>query len=571
MIRFLLFLIEPEPPWFELELRAMRLKQQISTRLAFGAAATLVVCLSASGRLVFASEQGTQPPTTAPQQPPAVQLPPVQPPAEQPTGPELRISADDAVRMALENNLGVQSARLGPQIGTYGVAQARGAYVPNLFSTTQTTSSTSPPDFFASGGSGDATTSERITTNLGVQQLMPWGGGRYSVSLDASKRTVNFISSFNPQLGSNLFANYTQPLLRNFLIDANRQQLMVARKNEEIADIQLRQQLTSTERVVRFAYFDLILALGQLDVARQSLELSRTSLRQNERRVEVGTMAQIDILEAQAEVAQREEGVIIAEAQIKASEDNLRTLILNPQQADFWTSRIVPTERPTLTPQPVDVDAAVQKALANRTDLAAARKRLEGTQINIDYARNQKLPDVNLVASYNTVGVAGTAFEFGQGFPPPVLGQVQRSFGDALRDVFGNDFKTWSVQLQISYPLGTSTADAGLASARLEREQETNGIRELEIQVTADVRNAGRQVSTSQQRVEATRQAREFAERRLEAEQKRVTVGLSTTFQLFQAQRDLDTAKQRELQSLIDYNRALVNFEAVQQAPLQGR
>jgi outer membrane protein TolC len=152
-----------------------------------------------------------------------------------------------------------------------------------------------------------------------------------------------------------------------------------------------------------------------------------------------------------------------------------------------------------------------------------------------------------------------------------VLGQVQRSFGDALRDVFGNDFKTWSVQLQISYPLGTSTADAGLASARLEREQETNGIRELEIQVTADVRNAGRQVSTSQQRVEATRQAREFAERRLEAEQKRVTVGLSTTFQLFQAQRDLDTAKQRELQSLIDYNRALVNFEAVQQAPLQGR
>jgi outer membrane protein TolC len=549
----------------------MRLKQQISIRLAFGAAVILVLCLSASGRPVFASEQqGGQPPATAPQPPTPVQLPPVKP-AEQPAGPELRISADDAVRMALENNLGVQSARLGPQIGTYGVAQARGAYVPNLFSNTQTSSSTSPPDFFASGGSGDATTSERINTDFGVQQLMPWGGGRYRVSLDASKRTVNFTSSFNPQLGSNLIANYTQPLLRNFVIDSNRQQLLVARKNEEIADIELRQQLTATERGVRFAYYDLILALGQLDVARQSLELSRTSLRQNERRVEVGTMAQIDILEAQAEVAQREEGVIIAEAQIKASEDNLRTLILNPQQADFWTSRIVPTERPTLTPQPVDVDAAVQKALANRTDLAAARKRLESTQINIDFARNQKLPDVNLIASYNTVGVAGTAFEFGQGFPPPVLGQVQRSFADALRDVFGNDFKTWSVQLQINYPIGTSTADAGLASARLEREQETNGIRELEIQITADVRNAGRQVSTSQQRVDATRQAREFAERRLEAEQKRVTVGLATTFQLFQAQRDLDNAKQRELQSLIDYNRALVNFEAVQQAPLQGR
>lgn len=543
----------------------MRLKQQISTRLPIGTLVALTVCLSASGRQVFASEQQAASPAP-------VQAPAVMPPAPQaPTGPELRISADDAVRMALENNLNVQSARLGPQIGTYGVAQARGAFVPNLFSTTQTRSATSPADFFASGGSAEATTSERLQTNVGVQQAVPWGGGRYNVSLDASRQSVNYTSSFNPQLGSTLAAQYSQPLLRNFLIDSTRQQLMVAKKNEEIADLDLRQQLTSTERIVRSAYFDLIGALGQLDVSRQSLELSRTSLSQNERRVEVGTMAQIDILEAQAEVAQREEAVIIAEASIRSFEDTLRTLILNPQQPDFWTARLVPTDRPAMTAQPVDVEAAVQTALSNRTDVARARRRLETTQINIDYARNQKLPDVNLLVNYNTVGVAGTAFEFGQGFPPPVLNQSQRSFGDALRDVFGNNFKTWSLQLQVNYPIGTSSADAGLAAARLQREQELNGIRDLEVQVTAAVRDAGRQVSTSQQRVDATRKAREFAERRLEAEQKRVTVGLSTTFQLFQAQRDLDSSKQNELRALIDYNRALVNFQAVQQAPLSGR
>ncbi|MBA2303048.1 MAG: TolC family protein [Acidobacteria bacterium] len=546
----------------------MGFKQQISPRLAVGAAATVAVCLFASGRQVFASEQqGVQPPVSAqpamPAQAPA--------PASRPAGPELRLSADDAVRMALENNLGVQSARLGPQIGTYGVAEARGAFVPTLFSTTQTRSATSPPDFLASGGSADATTSERFQTNFGVQQVVPWGGGRYSVSLDASRQAVNFTSSFNPQLGSNLSAAYTQPLLRNFLIDATRQQVMIARKNEEIADLQLRQQLTSTERIVRSAYFDLIGALGQLDVASGSLELSRQSLRQNERRVEVGTMAQIDILEAQAEVAQREEAVIIAEANIKSFEDNLRTLILNPQQPDFWTTRLIPTERPTLAAQPVDVEAAVQGALANRTDIAQARKRLESSQITLDYSRNQRLPDVNLIANYNTQGLAGTSFEFGPGFPPPVLTQSQRSFSDALRDVFGNNFRTWSVQLQVNYPIGTSTADAGLASARLQREQELNGIKELEVNVTAAVRNAGRQVSTSQQRVDATRKAREFAERRLEAEEKRVTVGLSTTFQLFQAQRDLDSSKQNELRALIDYNRALVDFQAVQQAPVGGR
>jgi outer membrane protein TolC len=282
-------------------------------------------------------------------------------------------------------------------------------------------------------------------------------------------------------------------------------------------------------------------------------------------------MAQIDILEAQAEVARNEEAVIIAEANIKSFEDNLRTLILNPQQADFWTTRIIPTERPTLTAQPLDVEAAVQNALANRTDIAQAQRRLESSQITIDYARNQKLPGVDLIANYNTVGVAGTAFDFESGFPPIERGRTERSFADALRDVFGNDFKTWSLQLQINYPIGTSQADAGLASARLQREQELNGMKDLQTQVTADVRNAGRQVNTSQQRVEATRKAREFAERRLEAEEKRYLVGLSTTFQRVQAQRDLDSAKQSELRALIDYNRALVNFQAVQQAPLTGR
>lgn len=544
----------------------MRLKQQIPARLAWCAGAALTVCVFASGRQVSASEQqAAQPP--AGQTAPGVQIPA----SQEPSGPEIRLTADEAVRLALENNLGVQAERLGPRISTLNVASARALFAPRLQSNTSTRSSTNPPDFLAQGGATDVTTSERIFTSVGLAQNLPWGGGNFSLGMDASKQTVNFTSSFNPQLNSNLNFNYTQPLLRNFLIDPGRQQLMVARKNEEIADLQLRQQLTATERVVRNAYYDLILALGQFDVAQQSLELARTSLRQNERRVEVGTMAQIDILEAQAEVSRVEESVIIAEAGIKSAEDNLRTLVLNPKQPDYWTARLVPTERPTLTAQPVDIDAAVQTALSSRTDLAQFRKRIETTQINIDLARNQKLPDVNLVAAYNTVGVAGTQFRFGQGFPPVVEDQTERSLRDAFSDVFGQDFKTWSLQLQISYPIGTSSADANYAAARLEQEQQQNNLRDAELNVTAQVRDAGRQVNTTLQRVQSTTRAREFAERRLEAEQKRLTVGLSTTFQLFQAQRDLANVRQQELRAIIDYNRALVNFQAVQQAPLVGR
>ena len=541
----------------------MRLKQEIQARLVISAATTLALCLFATDRQVFAFEQ-QQPPVAAP-----VVRPPAQMPTA-PTGPEIQLTADEAVKMALENNLGIKSDRLSPEISSLNVAQARAAFTPALFSTTQTRSATSPPDFLASGGTSTTTTSERLFTSVGVQQSVPWFGTRYSVGLDASKSTVNYTSSFNPRLDSNLNLQLTQPLLRNFTIDAQRQQVLVAKKNEEIADLDLRQQITATERGVRSAYYALLGAMGQLDVARQSLELSQTSLRQNRRRVEVGAMAEIDILQTEAEVAQREESVIVAEANIKSLEDALRTLILNPQQSDFWSVRLVPTEQPTIAAQPVNVDAAVSNAIAIRTDLAQARKRYEASGITLDFARNQRLPDVNLVANYNTIGVAGTQFEFGDGFPPRELGRIERSFQDALSDVFGNNFKTWSLQLQVNYPIGTSQAEALVASTRLQREQEQNALRELEINIAAQVREAGRRVSTSLQRVQSTERARTFAERRLEAEEKRQTAGLGTTFEVIQAQRDLSSIRQQEQRAIIDYNLALVDFQAVQQSPLGG-
>jgi outer membrane protein len=538
----------------------MRVKLGFSARLVASAAVASAVALFATGRPVSASEQAPG------QQPPAV---PAQTPAARPAeGPEMKITADEAVRMALENNLGVRADRLGPQISSVTVAQARGFYKPSLFSNTRTSNNTSPPDFQATGAN-DPSSSENISTDFGLRQQLPWGGGNFSVGMDASRNSVNYAQSFNPLLESNFTANFTQPLLRNFRIDAPRQQLLTARKNEEIAEVALRQQLTVTDRVVRNAYFDLVGAIANLEVQQESLGLARESLRSNQRRVEVGAMAQIDILEAQAEVSAREESVIVAEANIRSLEDSLRTLVLNPQQPDFWSVRLVPSERPTLTPQPIDIDAAVAAALANRTDLIQTRKRLEAAQIGVDYSRNQRLPEVNLTGSYNTVGQAGSQYRIQPGGDAQLI--AQRSLQDALRDVFGNDFKFWTLALQINYPIGTSQADAALASARLQREQQQTDLQDLEIGIAAQVRDVGRRVTASLLRVDSTRRARDFAQQRFEAEQKRVNVGLSSTFQLFQAQRDLSNARQQELRAVIDYNRALIDFKAVQEVPLVGR
>jgi outer membrane protein TolC len=541
----------------------MRLKQQKSAIFAFGAAAVVTTCLFASGRQVFASEQA-QPPAPAA-------------PAPQPSGPELAISAEEAVKLALENNMAIQTERLSPQVASLALEGAHAAYAPTLFSNFTRSSNTSPPtDFLSFAGGGDnVTTSGNLRTDGGVQQAVRWGGGQYQVSMVGGRSTSDAIRvPFSPQLSSSLSAAYTQPLLRNFKIDNLRQNLLQQRNQLEVADIQLAARITQTSRNVRTAYMSLVGAIATRDVAQQSLDLARESLRQNERRVEVGTMAQIDILEAQAAVSSQEESVIIADANIRAAEDNLRTLILNPSQPDFWTTRINPTERPTMTAQAVDIEAAIANALKNRTDLLQTRKELESADISIRFAENQKLPALNLQANYGVSGIGGTQNRWSGGFdgdtPPFIESSSQRSFADVLRDVFGNEFKTWSVQLNFSYPIGTSTADAALAQGRVQRQQATLSLREQEMAIVAQVREAGRQVNTTHQRVEATRRARDFAQRRYEAEDKRVTVGLATTFQLLIAQRDLDTAKQNELRALIAYNQALVNFEAVQKVPVGG-
>jgi outer membrane protein TolC len=534
----------------------MRLYSQIRASIARSAVAAAIPLLFASGMPMSAFGQ-TAPAPAAPQGTPAA------------TVPGTALTIEDAVRLALENNLGIQTEKLNPQIQVLGIARANAAYAPVLFSNLSRRSSTSPPtDFNTSGVGQQISTSGDFATQGGVQQNLKWFGGNYTVSFDGSKVTTNAINSvFNPQLGSGLDAQFTQPLLRNFRIDGLRQQLWTSENNATIADIQLQERITQTARNVRASYFQLVGAIAGLEVAQQSLEVARTSLKNNQTRVEVGTMAPIDIVTAEAEVASNEEAVILAQAQIEAQQDNLRALVMNPNQPGFWGARFAPAEQPNLAPKQIDLDAAVRNALQNRTDLREFKKQMDNTDIGMRFAANQKLPAVDLTARYGLAGVAGTRYSRAE--DGSLIDPTFRSFTDALRDVFGNDFKTWSVALNVSYPLGTSQADAAYAQARLQKQQQQVTLANLELAVTQSVRDAARQVTTGLRRVEATRRARELAERRLEADNKRFSVGLATTFELLQSQRDLARARQSELRATIDYNQALVDFEAVQIAPIR--
>ena len=492
------------------------------------------------------------------------------PPAQ---GPVRRMSIDDAVATAIEQNLDLQVQRYNPQLQDLTTDQFKAAYTPNFVSTLSTSDSTQPSTSVLSGAALGITSGNSLA-NFGVSSLTSWYGGSYDVRWNNGRNTTNNqFSTFNPQLNSSISATYVQPLLRNFRIDGTRQQLLVSQKNKEISDVQLQQSIAVTVRNVRNAYYDLMYALGNLAVQNQSLDLARQSLKDNRARVEIGTMAPLDIVQAEAEVATREESVILAEAAIDRAQDTVRALVFNPTTADFWTARIEPTETVTFQPTSVDVESAVKNALGQRTDMVAARKNLEANDVNIRYFKNQSLPDVNASVNYNARATGGLAVTRGRdpvsGFPTgAILTQVEQSFLSTLGNTFAGDFPGWSLQVDIAYPIGKSTQEAQLARARLQNTQAERQIQSLELQVSTQVREYGRQVQTNAKRVDATRSSRVLAERRLEAEEKKYQAGMTSSFFVLQAQRDLNIARNSELLALVEYAKSVVNYTAVQQSPL---
>jgi HAE1 family hydrophobic/amphiphilic exporter-1 len=498
------------------------------------------------------------------------QTPPAQPAAQAPpAGPVLRITRDEAVRLAAENNPDLAVTRYDPAISQSQVAAARGVFMPVLNTSLQRNSQQQPPTNLFGGAQGVDT--DLWSTSVAVTQLLPWGGSSYSVGWDSSRTATNsLITAFDPALASTLNLGFTQPLLRSFRIDPARAQVEINERNVEIADTRLQEVRVSTVATAERSYWAYVAALALVDVQQRSLDLALELERTNRARVDVGQSPPLDLVSARAETAQRRENLIVARTAARQAEDNLRTVILDPRSSDYWTVRLEPVDRVPTVSGPPDVDAAVRRALAERADLARARKEIQNTETNITLTRNETLPDLRLQANYLTDAAGGSRLIREGGFPGTVVGVESTSFGSVLGQLLSADYPTWTVGLQFSYPLGKSTEQANLARARIERDQATARLKTVEVAAVRDVREAAWRLEQNYQRIETTKLGRELAEQRLDAEQKRFEVGMSTTFLVIQAQRDLAIARNNELTALLDYQLAAVAFEAVQQAPFQG-
>src|SRR5687768_68584 len=477
------------------------------------------------------------------------------------------MTLEDAVRRAIDNNLEMAVERLNPQTFDFTLASLRANYHPNATSSIGRRDNVRPPSNLLNPGAPNVST---MTYNSGVQQNVPWGGGNYFVTFNNAKivSPTDRLASFDPQFNSSYLFSYTQPLLRGFRIDQTRQQMQTAVINRDNAELNLKARTTNTLAAVRAAYWDYVYSIQAVDVASQSLSLASKLLSDNKIRVEVGTMAPMDVVQAEAEEATRQQALTTATATMRTAELSLKRLIVSGTNDPLWSQHIEPTDRPDFQSVSIDVEGAVRAALQQRTDLQIARNAFESNNVLLKSQRDQSLPDVDAIVTYGASGLGGTQYEFlGSGLDRQRAGiAVQGGYNDALRTLFNRDYPNWQFAVNVNYPIGGNPAEAQAARTRLLIQQNQAQIRASELTVATEVTNAALQVTNSTEALAAARAARELSQRRLDAEMSRFEVGMSNNYQVVQSQRDLREAQNSELRALLNYRKALVEFDRVQQA-----
>lgn len=477
------------------------------------------------------------------------------------------LSLDDAVKLALEHNLDIQVERLNPQTYDYALAALNSTFQPTVTSAFTSNSQVTLPNSQLTTNAASISTGN-VFWNTGVAQSLKWGGSSYAVGFN-NRRTdsSNQFTTRNPSYNTFINLAFLQPILRGFKTDGVRSQMQITRINQDISEVQLKATITNTLSDVRNAYWDYLFSLQAVEVAQQSLALADKLVDDNKTRVEIGTMAPIDVVQAEAEAATRRQTLAQVEATSRTAELALKRLVVSGTEDPIFRASLVPTDRPDFRPERVDIEGAVRRALENRTDLDQARKQLQANDVAVNGLSNAVLPALDLGLNYGLSGLGGPQF-VRSGLGGAISQTVPGGYNQALGNISNFDAPNWSVALNLSYPIGTSAADAGLARARLQVQQTQAQIRQLELNVATEVTNTALAVESNLKRVEAASAARELAQRRLEAEQSKFEVGMSTNYFVVQAQRDLRDAQNIELRTLLDYRKSLVDFERVQETSL---
>jgi len=462
------------------------------------------------------------------------------------------MSLEDCIQEALQHNLDVQIERTAPQISLYTLRAGYGGYDPTFSFSGQhsyndqgaaivngqvNVPSTLTENSFSSGFTGG--TPWGMTYNVGNGSQNSPGPANISETW-GQKSAGSFTTNIDSTSGS-IGLTLTQPLLKNFWIDQPRLTIRLA-KNQLKSDEQgLRLQLITSVAAVENAYYELIYAQENVKVQQEALVLAQTQLDQDRQRVQIGTLAQLDVQQDEAQMATSRANLITAQYTLANDQNTLKNL-LTDQYARWHDTDIQPTETITNAPlQLFDLQDSWSKGMTERPDLLQKRLLVERQGIQLKYDHNQLFPELDLVGSYGFNGDG-------------------KEFSDAFAQINEGNRPFYSYGAQLTMPLSNVGARNTYKADKVTLQQLLLKMKQFEQNVLVEIDNAVKNAQSTYESVGATRQARIYAEAALDAEQKKYAVGKSTTFTVLQLQNTLTADRGQEIRALANYYEALSNL-----------
>ena len=462
-----------------------------------------------------------------------------------------QITLDECIQLAVEKNLDVRIARFGPEIARFNLEAAYGAYDPAFRASYIRGYNLSPGGIIPGSNlqfGGSKTHSD--TFQVGFGGILP-SGMTYDLGSSQSQQDVrqNGIPVTPFQYQGNERLSLRQPLLRNFWIDGTRLTIAINRKDLQISQNALMLQLMSIITSTRQAYYDLIFARENVKVQEKALELADRLLFENRQRVKAGALAPLDEEQATSQAAVSRSDVLTAR-RLQDVQENLLKRLLSDDFSQWVGLTVVPAESLTAVREPVNLTDSWFKGMTLRPELLQQKLELEKYDLQLKYNRNQLFPVLDLIGTY--------------GHNSRELGY--RDSFNALRD---REAPFYTIGAEVSVPFSNKEFRNRYRATRAAKQQALLRLKQIEQDVMIQIDDAVKLVKTSYERVEATRQARIYALSAMEAEQKKLLSGKSTSFVVLQLQRDMTARNSEEIRALADYNNALANLSLVEGTTLE--
>lgn len=555
----------------------------------------------------FAQEATPSPPASEPQPTPPVEMPSDPPPIapnfkaqERPLPSAERVGVDvtnqtpltlnEAIALALQNNNDIDGSRIDVEIAEYRLTAARGVFDPFLVSESYYENRVTPTSSSIGGaGQNGAIKQTDATVGLSLGGFSPFAGGSYQLDFSSTRlMTNNQNATLNPQFPTSLIFTYTQPLRRGLQIDNNRRNIEIAKKNLSLTDAQFRQRAIEVISQVEQSYWDLVFALRNLQVQIDAVRQARTQLESNQRLVEKGVLAPIEIVAASSQVTTFEQNVFTAQEAVTRAENSLKTLLLPDRKAELWSRPLTPITPINLEAPRVPVEQAISAAIQNRPELAQLQTSAEINQIDTRFFRDQTKTQIDLIGTYTGVGLAGTAVQSNQNAtssnsilrarvnelsvlaglplldtntstapPPNLIGGYTKS----LSNLFTQDYPTYRIGIRVGLPLRNRVAESNLGESLAMGRHIQNQRAQQEQLIEADVRNATQTLRSAEARLSAAAATRSSGEQLYDSEQRQFRAGTTTVFLVLQRQTDLLAARGREIQAQTDLNKAIADFQ----------